>query len=98
MDRGASEHALDDELMAKVCERTRPHRRDGHGETWSVLQANHDQLKAWLVDDGLTAVKATELLARKGVVVPERTLQRYELKVLGVGRSARAATLRVDDG
>ncbi len=76
----------------------RPHRRDGHGETWSALQAHHDQLKAWLVDDGLTAVKATELLARKGVVVPERTLQRYALKVLGVGRSARATTLRVADG
>ena len=98
LDRGAGEHALDDELMAKICEQARPHRRDGHGETWSALQAHHDQLKAWLVDDGLTAVKATELLARKGVVVPERTLHRYALKVLGVGRSARASTLRVADG
>jgi hypothetical protein len=75
---------LDDALMAQVCERARPRRRDGHGETWSALQANHDQLKAWLVDGGLTAVKATELLARKGVVVPERTVQRYALKVLDV--------------
>ncbi len=97
LDRGAGEHALGDELMAKVCEQARPHRRDGHGETWSVLQAHHDQLKTWLVDDGLTAVKAAELLARQGVVVPERTLQRYALKVLGVGRSARASTLRVAD-
>jgi transposase len=98
LDRDAGEDCLDDELMAQVCERARPHRRDGHGEAWSVLQAHHDQLKVWLVDDGLTAVKATELLARKGVFVPERTLQRYALKVLNVGRTARGTTLRVADG
>jgi hypothetical protein len=40
-------------------------------------------LKEWLVDDGLTAVTAGELLARRGVVVPERTLYRYALEVLG---------------
>ncbi len=84
--------------MAKVCEHARPHRPDGHGESWSALQANHDQLKAWLVDGGLTAVKVTELLTRKGVVVPERAVQRYALKALGVGRSARGTTLRVADG
>jgi transposase len=95
--RGAAEGSLDDALMAQVCERARPRRRDGHGESWSALQAHHDQLKRWLVDDGLTAVKTTELLARKGVVVPERTVQRYALKVLGGGRSARGTTLRVAD-
>jgi hypothetical protein len=98
LDRDADEDALDDELMAEICERARPHRRDGHGETWSVLQAHHDQLKAWLVDDGLTAVKAIELLAREGVVVHEPILQRYALKVLRVERSARGRTLRVADG
>jgi transposase len=98
LDRDGGEDSLDDRLLAQVCEAARPHRRDGHGETWSALQAHHDQLKAWLVDDGLTAVKATELLARQGVVVPERTLQRYAQKVLSVGRSARATTLRVADG
>jgi hypothetical protein len=55
-------------------------------------------LKGWLVDDGLTAVKAGELLARRGTVVPERTLHRYALEVLGVGRSARGTTVRVADG
>ena len=83
LEKGTAEEALDDVVMAQVCERARPRRRDGHGDTWSTLAANHGQLKAWLVDGGLTAVKATELLARKGVVVPERTLQRYALKVLG---------------
>ena len=98
LERGAGEDALDDELMAKVCERARPRRPDGHGESWAALRANHDQLKTWLVDAGLTSVKATELLSRKGVVVPERTVHRYALKALGVGRSARSSTLRVADG
>jgi transposase len=98
LERGSGEDALDDELLAKVCEHTRPRRPDGHGESWAALLANHDQLKAWLVDGGLSSVKATELLCRKGVVVPERTVHRYALKVLGVGRSARSSTLRVADG
>jgi len=42
-------------------------------------------------------VKAGELLAREGVVVPQRTLHRYALEVLGHGRASRAATVRVAD-
>ena len=110
LERDGGEDSLDDGLLAKVCEQARPHRRDGHGETWSVLQAHHDQLKTWLVDDGLTAVKATELLARKGVVVPERTLQRYALESpqrwplrpaappCGWPMASQAAELQVDFG
>ncbi len=98
LDREGGEEQLSDELMALVCERVRPHRHDGHGAAWEALVANHDQLKTWLCDDGLTAVKSHELLARRGVVVPERTLHRYALEVLGVGRSARATTVRVADG
>jgi transposase len=89
---------LNDVLLALVCERVRPHRPNGHGLPWGLLVGEHAQLKAWLVDDGLTAVKACELLARRGVVVPERTVQRYALQVLGVGRSARGTTVRVADG
>ncbi len=89
---------LDDVLLASVCERVRPHRPNGHGVAWGLLVADHDQLKKWLVDDGLTAVKACELLGRRGVVVPERTVQRYALVVLGVGRSAKGTTVRVADG
>jgi len=63
-----------------------------------VIKANHDQLKTWLVDDKLTVKKAHELLERRGVVVPERTLHRYALQVLGVGRSSRHTTVRVADG
>jgi len=96
--RDGGEGQLGDELIGRVCELVRPHRRDGHGSAWATLRADHDQLKTWLKDQGLTVVKAHELLARRGVVVPERTLHRYALEVLGVGRSARGTTVRVADG
>jgi len=98
LDRDGGEDQLNDVLLASICERVRPHRPDGRGAAWGLLVANHDQLKAWLVDDSLTVVKAGELLARRGTVVPERTLHRYALDVLGVGRSARGTTVRVADG
>jgi hypothetical protein len=98
LERDGGEEQLDDVLLASVCERVRPHRPEGRGAAWGLLAGNHDQLKAWLVDDGLTVVKAGELLARRGTVVPERTLHRYALEVLGVGRSARGTTVRVADG
>src|SRR5690606_23502567 len=60
--------------------------------------AHRDRLKVWLVDEGLTVVKVHELLGRQGVVVPERTLHRYALEELGVGRSVRGSTVRVADG
>jgi hypothetical protein len=96
--RDGGEDQLSEVLIGQVCERVRPHRPDGHGRAWASLVANHDQLATWLKSDGLTAVKAHELLARRGVVVPERTVHRYALEVLGVGRSARGTTVRVADG
>ncbi len=96
--RDGGEEQLGDELIAQVCERVRPHRPDGHGEAWATLKADHDQLKAWLVDQRLTVVKTHDLLTRRGTVVPQRTLHRYALEVLGVGRSARKTTVRVADG
>jgi hypothetical protein len=97
-DRGGGEGQLGDELLSRVAEAARPHRADGHGQAWAVLAAHHDELKA-LLDQGLTVVKAGELLARRGVVVPQRTLHRYALEVLGRGRSARGkVTARVADG
>ena len=53
-----------DLLLARVCEAVHPHRPDGHGAAWAVLVANDDQLTAWVVTEGLTAVKAHELLGR----------------------------------
>jgi hypothetical protein len=96
--RPGGEEQLTDELLGSVCERVRPHRREGHGDAWEALSANHDLLVRWLTKDGLTVVKAGELLTRRGVVVPQRTLHRYALEVIGVGRSARGTTVRVADG
>ncbi|MST32894.1 IS21 family transposase, partial [Acidimicrobiaceae bacterium USS-CC1] len=92
------EGQLTDGLIAAVCERVRPHRPDSHGAGWAMLRAHHEQLKVWLVDEGLTVVKAHELLARQGVVVAQRSVHRYALEVLGVGRSARRSTVPVADG
>jgi transposase len=96
--RDGGEEQLTDELIGAVCERVRPHRPDGHGAAWATLKAGHDQLRVWLVDEKLTVRKTHELLARQGVTVPERTVHRYALEVLGVGRSARKTTVPVADG
>lgn len=96
--REAAEAPITDELISAVCERVRPHRPDGHGQGWATAAAHHDRLEAWLKTEGLTVRKAGELLARSGVVLPERTLHRYALEVLGVGRSSRERTVRVADG
>lgn len=99
LDRDDGEDQLTDEFLGQVLERVRPHRTDGHGEAWRLLDAHRDQLRKWLVKEELTVVKAHELLARRGVVVPQRTMHRYALEELGVGRSVRGvSTVRVDDG
>jgi hypothetical protein len=42
----------------------------GRGVAWEAPVANHELLRGWLVDEVLTAVKAGELLARRGTLVP----------------------------
>lgn len=96
LSREGGEEQLTDSLLGSVVEAVRPHRFDGHGESWRKLSGHHDQIQEWL-DSGLTAVKVGELLARMGVVVPQRTLHRYAKEVCGHGRG-REATVRVADG
>jgi transposase len=94
--RDGGEGQLTDELIGAVVEAVRPHRSDGHGAPWRLLEANHDEVKAWL-EGGVTAVKVQRLLARRGVVVPTRTVQRYAAVACGVGRRPRS-TVRLADG
>jgi transposase len=94
--RDGGEGQLDDGLLGAVLEAVRPHRVDGHGEAWRCLVANHGQIKGW-VEEGLTAVKVHELLVRRGVAVPKRTVQRYVAEACGGGRG-RSVTVRVADG
>jgi transposase len=96
--RDGGEDQLSDELVGSVVEAVRPHRADGRGEGWRLLVANHELIRDWLKTDGLTVVKVHDLLGRRGIAVPQRTLHRYALEVCDVGRGRRGTTVRVDDG
>jgi hypothetical protein len=96
--RDGGEEQLNDEFVGSVVEAVRPHRADGHGETWGLLVANKQIIEDWLKTDELTVHKVHDLLGRRGVVVPERTLHRYALEVCDVGRGRRGITVRVADG
>jgi transposase len=96
--RDGGEQQLTDEFMGSVVERVRPHRADGRGQAWGQLVAQHEQIEKWLKTEKLTVVKVHELLARRGLLVPERTLHRYALEVCDVGRGRRGVTVRVNDG
>jgi transposase len=87
---------LTDVFIGLVVEAVRPHRTDGHGEAWRLLQARHDEIAAWVAAD-LTGVKIAELLARRGLEVPSRTVQHYLAEVCGRTRG-RGPTVRVADG
>lgn len=94
--RGDGPDRLGDEFVAGVVEAVRPHRSDGHGETWQLLVDRHAVVGGW-VGDGLTGVKVHELLVRQGVVVPLRTVQRYVREECG-RRRGQGPTVRVADG
>jgi len=96
LDRGGGEEQLTDLFIGLVVEAVRPHRVDGHGEAWRQLGSHHDQIQGW-VDDDLTGVKIHELLDRRGVRVPVRTVQRYVAEVCGRARG-QGSTVRVADG
>ncbi len=96
--RDGGEEQLSDPFIGAVVEAVRPHRGDGHGEAWRLLVANHQLIHDWLKTDELTVVKVHDLLVRRGIVVPARTLHRYALEVCDVGRGRRGTTVRVNDG
>src|SRR5690606_25407193 len=87
---------LGDEFVGSVVEAVRPHRSDGRGEAWRLLEADHERVAGW-VADGVTAVKIHELLERRGVRVPLRTVQRYVAEACG-RRRGQGSTVRVADG
>jgi transposase len=95
--QGGGDDQLSDVVLAVVTEAVRPHRHSGHGASWRVLEAQADQIRAWIEEEDLTVAKVGVLLARRGVVVPQRTLERFCAATCGP-RRGRPATVRVTDG
>jgi len=101
LQRDAGFAAVDDELVGQVVSAVRPARPNGHGAAWEALEGYREQIASWLAGDGkdapaLTVVKVHELLARRGCVVPYRTLHRFATERCGY--RARDTTVRVADG
>jgi transposase len=87
---------LTDMVLAEVISTARPHRRDGHGEGWALLETHRVKVIGWL-DADVPAVKIRELLGRERIEVAERTVHRFIAEELGRGRG-HGKTVRVNDG
>ena len=93
-DGGAAE--VDDAVVGAVVAAVRPARPAGHGAGWEACVAEQARIAGW-VDAGVPATKIVELLERRGVRVPYRTLARYVVERCDGGRG-QGATVRVADG
>lgn len=93
--REGGEDQLTDELIGAVVAAVRPVRAAGHGASWEALLAQEQQIRDWIGQD-LQLTNIHGKLARRGVVVPYRTLHRFAAERCGFGR--RQPTVRVADG
>lgn len=93
--RDGGEAQLTDELIGQVVQVVRPVRAGGHGAAWEALEAEVERITEWVKQD-LSVVKIADLLARRGVGVPYRTLHRFCTERCGFGRGR--TTVRVADG
>ena len=104
LSRDAGAEAVTDDLVGLVVEAVRPVRPNGHGASWESLLGHEEQIRGWVagaeVDghkhDPLSIVKIEELLARRGVTVPYRTLHRFAVERCGF--RVGSTTVRVVDG
>lgn len=92
--QGGSEAQITDELLGCVFEAVRPARTFGHGAAWVRLEGERATLEKQ-IEDGLRLTKVHDLLERRGIAVPYRTLHRYCATELGYGR--RRATVPIAD-
>ena len=102
-DGGAGQ--LSDEFIAAVVEVVRPHRSDGHGDSWQQLVAEHDTMTGW-VTDGLTggedprAVRpawCAGAVANGDVVADARELDELLTACRGKGFGAEVVVHRVPE-
>jgi transposase len=95
LERDGGDGQLGDEFVGLVMAAVRQQRPDRHGESWALLETQHDKIAKWVKKGDVPQRKMCELLGRLGVFVPERTLNRYiEAKFPTAPRS----TVRVVDG
>ncbi len=95
LDRAGGAGQLDDGFVSLVMAELAVSRPDRHGESWAVIAGEHDRIAEW-VKTNVPVVKMHELLARRGVVVPERTLHRYVAEQFGPS-PADASTVPLAD-
>jgi hypothetical protein len=97
--RDGGEKQLTDELLGAVVETVRPKRPTGRGPSWgAACETERDRIAAGLNDDNLhlDVTKLHDLLTRRGIVVPYRTVHRFASQELGYRR--QQPTVRVADG
>jgi transposase len=93
--RDGGQGQLSDELLGVVVETVRPSRPSGRGASWQACEAERDRIKGWLEKD-LEVTKIHDLLGRRGIEVPYRTLHRFAAEELGYRR--QPSTVPVVDG
>lgn len=95
LDREGGEDQLGDEMLGAVVGETRTGRPAGRGAGWQRLEGERAFI-AERIEKHLRLTKIHELLTRRGVIVPYRTLHRFAVSELGFGRGR--ATVRLADG
>jgi transposase len=93
--RDGGQEQLTDELLGQVVEAVRPKRPSGRGSSWQACEAERERIKGWLKKD-LEVTKIHDLLKRRGIEVPYRTLHRFCAQELGYRR--QPPTVPVVDG
>ena len=89
--RNGGEGQLTDELLGVVVAAVRPSRPSGRGVSWQACEVERDRIKGWLEKD-LEVTKIHDLLGRRGIEVPYRTLHgsvRRSLAIDVPGRRCR---------
>lgn len=97
LDRDGGDGQLCDEFVSLVMAALVVRRPDRHGESWATIAGQHEVLAGW-AKSKVPVVKMGELLARRGVVVPERTLHRYVAEHFGEAASAGSTVPIADCG
>ncbi len=95
LSKGDDPALLTDGFMDEVMVLLEPDRPDRHGESWELLRLHRSKVEGFVAAGDVPAVKMVELLARQGVFVPERTLNRFIAAEFG---SATPSTVPLADG